>query len=287
MSKRMTNHAFSSSSAKDYIRSRIDRNIIKNFKQIHYPEQKLTYFGLPGEKLLDILNWREFLGYCTVVENMDVADELELNVLKNHLEHIVHLVRANIDELILTKFDKSSLRWPYEIINLDYCGGLVNSRLDGTSQRLEALRALFERQVGAAFILFLTLNLRDRDGEELDDLVKLQEEDFLGLDLDGVNDCFNKHRELNHAGLLKIYVPIFLDSIAKHHSLVFIPPILYQGTQQMIHFAIQCVPYNELGAGRVTMTKERIDIINLPLLFLHSYDKLQQISLGNIVTKVN
>src|SRR5207247_3569062 len=101
MSKRVAANKFTSSYAKDCIRSRIDRNIIKNFKQMHYPEKKLAYFGLPGEALLDILSWREFLGYCTAVENTGAADDLELNILKNHLEHIIHVERADIDELIL------------------------------------------------------------------------------------------------------------------------------------------------------------------------------------------
>lgn len=285
MSKRGPSHPFTSSTAKDYIRSQIDHNIIRSFRQAYFPEQKLAYLGLPGVALLDILSWREFLSYCTVVENADVVDELERNVLKNHLEHIVHLECADIDELILKGSGRGKLHWPYQIVNLDYYGGLVNARVNGSSRRLDTLKKLFERQAGAAFILFLTLNLRDKDKGELNELVMQQEEDLLGLDLEGVSECFDKHRELNHAGLLKAYVPIFLDSIARQHTLVFIPPILYQGTQQMIHFAVQCIPYTELGAGRISMTKERINLINLPLFFLHNYDNLQKIELGHIFLK--
>jgi hypothetical protein len=290
MSKRIAAHSFTSSAAKDYIRSQIDRNIIKSFKLHHFPEQNLSYLGLPGPELLDILSWREFLGYCTAVEKADVVDELELNALKNHLEHMVHVVCADIDELIQGENGHIKLHWPYQIINLDYYGGLINAKVNGTSRtsrRLETLKKLFERQLGAAFILFLTLNLRDDDRGELDELVMQQEEDLLGLDLEGVAECFDKHRELNHAGLLKIYVPILLDNIAKQHTLVFIPPILYQGTQQMIHFAVHCIPYTVLGAGRVSMTRERIDLINLPLFFLHNHSDLQKIDLGQILIKSN
>lgn len=288
MSRRVAAHTFTSSAAKDYIRSQIDRNMIKSFKQLHFPEQKLAYLGLPGAALLDILSWREFLGYCTAVEKADVVDELELNVLKSHLEHIIHVECADIDELIQEGSGHTQLHWPYQIVNLDYYGGLINARGNGTSRtshRLETLKKLFERQVGAAFVLFLTLNLRDDDRGELDELVKQQEEDLHGLDLEGVTECFDKHRELNHVGLLKIYVPILLDNIARQHTLVFIPPILYQGTQQMIHFAVQCIPYTALGAGRVAMTRERIDLINLPLFFLHNYGDLQRIDLGQILLK--
>ena len=117
--------------------------------------------------------------------------------------------------------------------------------------------------------------------------MKQQEDDLLGLDLEGVTECFDRHRELNHVGLLKIYVPILLDNIAKQHTLIFTPPILYRGTQQMIYFAVQCISYTALGAGRVSMTRERIDLINLPLFFLHDYGDLQRIDLGQILTKIS
>ncbi len=282
MSRHKALHSFTSSSAKDYIRAKIDYNIIKHFRQTYYPDQKLAYFGLPGAQLLDVLCWREYIGYCTAVENTNAADELERTILKHHLEHIVHLIRQDIDDLICTDTNHSRLHWPYQIVNLDYYGGLINIKAGRTSKRLETLKKLFRQQVGIAFILFVTLNLRDKDAGELDDLVKLHEEDLLGLDIEGVKECFDKHRELNHAGLLKIYVPIFLESIARQHTLTFIPPILYHGTQQMIHFAVQCVPYTELAAGRVSTIRERINLINLPLLFLHSYDDLQSIKLGRI-----
>jgi hypothetical protein len=70
---------------------------------------------------------------------------------------------------------------------------------------------------------------------------------------------------------------------------VFIPPILYQGTQQMVHFAVQCVPYTALGAGRIALTRGRIDLINLPLFFLHDHvnSSLQSINLGRIFTGSN
>ncbi len=53
----------------------------------------------------------------------------------------------------------------------------------------------------------------------------------------------------------------------------------------MVHFAVQCIPYTSLGAGRVSLTKERIKLINLPLFFLHGHDHLQKIDLGRVLIK--
>lgn len=274
---------FDSSSAKNQLRHTIDRELVRSLRDEHYPEQPLAYFGLAGEELLDVLAWREFMGRCTAVEeHEDNAERLELNVLKNRLEGTVQLLRGSIDDLMLTGGPEGRLSWPYQIINLDYVGGLVNARADGSSRRITALQGLFERQAGAAFVLFLTLNLRDDDRGELDELVQQQEEDLVGLDLTGVRECFDRHRALGHAGLLKLYVPILLESAARQHSLVFIPPVLYQGTKQMMHFAVQCVPFSEMGAGRVSSTRSRIELVNLPLLTLHGEGSLKEVDLGRI-----
>lgn len=273
---------FTTSFAKDRIRHTIDRDLIKKFRTEHYHDRQLAYLGLPGEELLDVLSWREFIGRCTAVENTDAMERLEFNVLRSHLEHMVDPLHGDIDELLVTNRGSGRLRWPYEIVNLDYTGGLVNAAAARGSKRLDALKGLFSHQIGTAFLLFLTLNLRDKDHGELDDLVKQQEDDLAGLGLNGVRDCFEAHRRLGHAGLLKIYVPIFLSAIARQHSLLFIRPILYQGTRQMIHFAVQCLPFNALGAGRVATTGERIDLINLELLTLHGQDDLREVNLGKI-----
>src|SRR5579859_1921671 len=92
---------FSSSLAKDELRHDLDRRLIEGLRDRHYPEIPLTYFGLPGEDLLDILAWREFLGDCTLVEDHDEnAERLELTVLRNHLEGQVRFIRTPIDQLI-------------------------------------------------------------------------------------------------------------------------------------------------------------------------------------------
>jgi hypothetical protein len=283
MSRSRAQRTFASSAAKDYVRHVVDRDILRGFRNEYYPGQQLAYLGLPGEAILDILSWREFIGYCTAVEESEsTLSALELNVLKNHLEGMVYPVRANIDELLSTEAGRSRLHWPYHIVNLDYYGGLVNCKGNRESKRLEALKGLLAKQRDVAFVLFLTLNLRDKDRGELDDLVQQQEEDLRAIDPEGVRTCFANHRELGHAGLLKIYVPVFLLNEAKRHSLEFLPPILYRGTQQMVHFVVQCTPYTTLGAGRVLSNRDRVAEINKPLLLLRKPGELESIPLGRI-----
>jgi hypothetical protein len=280
---------FTSSDAKDFIRDRFDFEILRGFRLEYYPDQQLAYFGLPGEKLLDILSWRSLIGRWTAVQINDSAEEQEVasrlirNVMLNHLDRGFDPVWANIDELLTNPSQCSELQWPYQIVNLDYYGGFVNAAGDErASRRMEAIRSMFEHQEGSPFVLFLTINLRDRDRGVLADQFKQEEEDLLALEVRGVSEVFAAHRELGNAGMLKIIVPVFLAGASLRHNLIFHAPLLYRGTQQMIHFAVQCTPYRDGGAGRVLRTRDRIDIINLPLLILHGHDDLRELHLGEI-----
>jgi hypothetical protein len=284
MSREASTKAFNSSSAKDHIRNVIDRKIIQEFQQEYHPGKELAYLGLPGGELDDLLSWWKFIGRWTAVQKVESNEErealeaLEFNIMWHRLEREdSSLVVADIDQLLSCEKELERLSWPFHIVNLDYNGGLIDPK-----QRLAALESLFGHQEDSSFVLFLTLNLKDDDQGELDDLVQQQEEELISIGKTGVKECFNKHRELVHAGLLKVYVPIYLNNIARRHTLRFKSPILYQGTKQMIHFAVVCIPYQALRAGRVSTVNDRIRLINLPLDLLHSQDNLKRIQLGCI-----
>jgi hypothetical protein len=196
---------------------------------------------------------------------------------------MVHLLSGNIDELLLADATDHRLRWPYQLVNLDYCGGLVNAAETRISKRLEAIKILFERQATTSFILLLTLNLRDNSVDEFEGLVDQLEDDLRPLDLEGLGECFAAHRALKQAGLIKLYTPAFLDLVAREHSLVVHAPVLYSGTQTMIHFVVECVRFTAFGAGRVTSVQGRIDLMNLPLLALHTAGEMKEVRLPQIV----
>lgn len=278
MSKRIETVFKESSSAKDFIRSRIDREVIKSFKDQYYPDQQLSYLGLPGQYLLDILSWREFLGHATAIEgidNEDIKQDLRLCVMKNRLERMVEIIYGDIDDILRLPGNPMTLSWPYHICNLDYCGGLVNKTDENISNRLEAIRSLIVRQEGHPFLLFLTLNLRDDDKGEMDVLLDEMEIGLDGSNLKSLEECFNAHREQGHAGRLKFYVPIFLMNNSHKFQFHFHPPILYQGTKQMMHFAIQLTPYQGLAAGRIIFPDDYVRILNTPLLLSHEADDLR------------
>jgi hypothetical protein len=272
--KRGARPEFVSTLAKDYVRSVIDRQIIDAFKKEHFPLGGMAFLGLTGEQLNDILSWREYFARWTAVqvantpEDVEAADELERRILRNNLESNCQFLRANVDSLLVEPAHQTRLKWPYHVVNLDYYGGLINAAKDGSAARLDALRALFQRQEGHAFLLFLTISFRGDDAGEMEKVVSAEEADLAASGKNGVGDAFEQHRELGRPGLLKLYVPHFLASAAPRHRLKLPAILRYPGTIPMMHFAVECLPYTETQANRHLSLAERIEIVNRPLLIL-------------------
>jgi hypothetical protein len=279
--------------AKDLIRQQWDREVIEQYRKEYVLDRRLTYLGLPGARLLDVLAWREFVGHWVAVqlakteEDAEDAEELELNVMKNNLERDLVLLRANIDDVITAVDFDPHLKWPYDIVNLDYRGGLVHARgaeWGVASRHVDAITSLFAKQIGHPFLLFLTLNLRDKDRGELDKSADQVEGNLAAAGYSGIHERMKAHRDYRNAGLLKVYVPNLLLNHARQHTLRFRAPLLYHGTRQMMHFVVECKPFGDLAGGRNFSLPELIDALNLPLLALDQGDDLHQDDLGPKIT---
>src|SRR5687768_6359546 len=59
---------FRSSTAKDYVRAKLDGDLLRQFRTTRLAGDKLAYLGLPGESLFDVLSWRESLSRWTGVQ---------------------------------------------------------------------------------------------------------------------------------------------------------------------------------------------------------------------------
>lgn len=266
---------FVSTKTKDFVRSVLDRQVIDLFKKAHFPYGGMAFLGLTGEQLNDILSWREYFTRWTAVQvadtadEIEAADELERRIMRNNLELNCQFLRANVDSLLVTPAAQDSLKWPYHVVNLDYYGGLINAAKDGSAGRLDAMRALFQKQEGHPFLLFLTISLRGDDGGELEKVVRLQQDDLAPLGKSSVADSFDQHRALGRPGLLKLYVPHFLAGVAPRHRLSL--PIIarYPGTVPMMHFAVECLPYTDTQANRHLSIADKIQIVNRSFIELN------------------
>ncbi len=176
------NASFRTSANKDYLRSVYDKKIVGEWsKALGSP---LHYLGLPGPEMLDIVEWQQYVGRFTTIEREENEQHLIfLRANVHDIEHRLHSLYGDFDEILRTGRDtySHSPQWPYELVNLDFYGGLIYSNLS----RPRAFEKLIENQDNfqRSFLLIVTYQLRDADltGEKtafLDDLGRKVKRDY-------------------------------------------------------------------------------------------------------------
>jgi hypothetical protein len=256
----------------------------------------LTYFGLPGPEIHDLIDWRHVLGVRTGVESPGrnkkeraIADEaigrMNANTMFNGLSSGFQVLKADIEDVILNCVDNYGnppqlndgnpahlAHFRYDVVNLDFDGGLGYSTKNG-ARRVYALKKLFERQEGHSFILFLTVNVRDTLGEEVEDYLQGLQRRDRGPGWYEIIDWYLNRAKGEREYKLKATVPSFIHAISE--SRVFQcrsrPPIAYTGHERarMIHFVfeLETVLVNRHKASlRGFSLQDDRDLIELPLL---------------------
>ena len=96
---------FYSSEEKDILRKHFDLPLQQ---QLHEQKSRpLVYFGLPGEKALDVMEWREVIGSVAAVErNIQYLERLEdlLDTQLPDLEYVTHW--GSVDSIIIANRGK-------------------------------------------------------------------------------------------------------------------------------------------------------------------------------------
>lgn len=278
--------AFANSSNKDAVRAQWDLAILTGWsKGVGRP---LSYFGLPGPSMLDVLCWRPILdGRWTAIEERpkssekrDMADraaaQLETNALASNLSAGLQILRGDIGEVILRAEDDyhtrpilcdeapaHEARFAYDVVNLDFDGGLGFKSKNG-ARRVEALKGLFQRQRGTSFVLFLTINVRDTLAPEVDEYLER-----LKAEADPDLIAWYLARGKGEYELkLKGIVPVFLLSAAEVNGFDVIcrPPLVYTGHAgaRMVHFALELSWQGQVFPA-VSRQRAR-DLLRLPLI---------------------
>lgn len=230
---------------KDYIRKHIDEPIIKKF----FEQGEITYFGLPGPEILDLLEWREYINKIISVEIDEISSHLLLEniMINNYSLENFQLLHGDIDNILLKGHDKygTQIRFPFNLVNLDYVGGVIYKDLKGRSKRIRAIQSLFNRQKITAndFLLLFTFNIRNRDRGEFGstiDLIEAHITDF-GYEPEKSSKIFEWYRNSDIHQKLKIFVLYLIESIAHSNQFncTFHDPITYAGSggSRMVHFA--------------------------------------------------
>lgn len=282
--------AFADTTNKSVIRTQWDAVIIEHWKSSL--GRPLSYFGLPGPEVKDLLDWKTYLSIKTGVESIGKTDRqkqqanetisrLYKNIFLNNLSSEFQLLRGDIEDIIINAVDIDGnsprindgqpahiAKFHYDIVNLDFDGGLGYLDMRGGSKRVDAIKRLFERQEGHNFILFLTINVRHTLGSQIDDYLKKMQARERG---NGWHELIEWHLnrpkgQLDHK--LKATVLSFVQAVSelRMFSCTSHPPIVYEGHEKarMVHFAFEFT--KQSGNLKAFSIQDDRDLVEMPLL---------------------
>lgn len=269
---------FESNRNKDFLRGEYDKTLVEQWKSIC--GRPLKYLGLPAWEMLDIIEWQESLSRFTTIEREENQQHLMfLKANVRDLEHRLCCLYGKFDDILLQGRDEYNRvpDWPYDLMNLDYCGGFIYQDLS----RPKALRKLIQNQsiYERSFMLIITQQLRDGDvaGEKLkflDDFAKSLKggviERSLHPAIDEVVEWYRR-ADIPDAARQGLYMNYFLRDCgeSEHFSVKCRPAIIYPGSggAWMIHFVTDFSYHGGVG-HRVASDQTIIQLINLGLLEL-------------------
>lgn len=201
----------------------------------------IDYFGLPSSALGDAIEWQDLIKRFVAVERgeagseWEMQHELELAAFKSGLFDRVALLRGEIDAIIHRKKDAfgNRLRFPFDVVSLDYSGGLFYRDRKGTFTRLRAIEETIQAQsrTKANFVLLVSCNLDSIDQGEVRKTIENIRTELVryGIAGDEVLEAYlSSQREECR---LKLYLPFFVNTQASkyHYNCETKPVIFYEG----------------------------------------------------------
>jgi hypothetical protein len=207
---------------------------------------RLSYFGLPSPGLEDVVQWSPLLERIIAVERGEKHREWErqhsliVNAFRSGVSQKLTLLRGDIDHILVTGTDECGNKpsWPFDVVSLDYSGGLFYRDSTGTPIRLEAIKKLFQHQSRAEakeFLLFLSFSVVDIDQHEVRESLETMRRDLkrFGYAADRVIDAYLHHPQ--EQGRLKLYVMNLVSRLAaqEHFDCGSDSPIFYLGNRKV------------------------------------------------------
>lgn len=184
----------------------------------------LRYFGLPSDEMKDIIDWRPFFSEFVSVERGIEPDAWErqhilmLSAFKKDVLSKVTLLRGDIDRIILDGKDVHGNvpNYPFDVVTLDYSGGLLYRDRKGKQYRLDAIRELIRQQAqhNINYLLFISSNLDHCKDAEVQGTIQNLKTELLryGTNAKEVIDAYMNHQ--CDEARLKIYISYFVNQVA-------------------------------------------------------------------------
>lgn len=240
---------------------------------------RLRYFGLPSDEMKDVIDWQsDFLKFTAVErgdppENWDKQHRLMLTAFLSGIFNKTELVRGDIDEIILKGEDGNGkvVDFPFDVLSLDYSGGLLYRDSGGIQYRLQAIRKLIERQAShkVDYLLFVSSNLDYSKDSEIKTTLENILTELLRASTNGqeVIQAYLDHP--NDEVRLKLYVPYIVNqwSSGYNYNCVTEKVIFYLGNRgtHMMNFRFYLKHDPRTTAPRFPR-ESLFHIINAPMI---------------------
>jgi hypothetical protein len=277
------------------IRQAWDKPILANWQR--RVGHRLSYFGLTGPKIHDLLDWRDQLAAeRTTVESLGKTPDERINALEIKGEIFVNaglegvgsrlqVLLADVEDVIIDGIDSEgeypqvndlakhvktkkpkdarNCLFGYDLVNLDFDGGLGN-----IFKRTRALKKLLERQSDVHSILLITFNVRSKMAAAISREFAGLRKEYSDADWYSLVDWHARQSRGSEPYRLKALVPNLVGSYAGYHNLksYAYAPIYYEGwnAAHLVHFAFEL--YREEGVFRSRPVQSTRELLSLPLL---------------------
>jgi hypothetical protein len=178
------------------------------------------YFGLSSPEMKDVLDWKDILSSVVAVERGTPGEEyrdqhrLKLTAARCGIQNRLSLLHGDIDRVILDGHDDygNVVPYPFDIVSLDYSGGLFYKDESGYMVRLRAIERLITEQAkhSHSYVLFISSSLHAIDAGEvrrsIEDLrTELNRERWNADEL-----CDAYLDSGSDVGRLRLYVPLYV-----------------------------------------------------------------------------
>lgn len=249
--------------------------IERSFKQ---RKGELRYLGLPASTLVELITWNDWFIHFSAIERGKSGYEfleqhnLMLTALRYSLSEKLLLLRGELDDVLNNNQDQfeNPVSYPFDVVSLDYSGGLVYKDPSGKSKRTQSISNLFSRQAdhNKDFLLFISTNFDYGDDGEIDRVLQDIDRELtkIGvLENSTIKSILNNKSKSNEARL-KVYVLYVIKSLtARWYKCELYKPIFYLGNRNtpMAHFAFSIKHNSNYVAGKPNLS-DIVEILNLP-----------------------
>lgn len=252
----------------------------------------LRYFGLCSPEMKDVRDWASLFARIVAVERGEEGEEfrdqhrLLVTAARFGLSGKLRLLRGDVDSVIRDGRDVYGNRvpYPFDVVSLDYSGGLFYLNGAGSFGRLRAIEAMIQNQSGHAvpFLLFLSCNTHAVDAGEVRHTIENIRTELQRGKWNAQEVCDALLRHPDELARLRLYVLFFINQIAAaaryncHSERV----IAYEGNRgvQMLNYRVLLKPDQRTLAPR--FPRERLSqLINAPVILIRN-GRIMQADLG-------